>query len=87
VRRILADAGFAAVDLEEVNEPFYIGADADDAFRFVRTLGMTKGMLDGLDPATTARALEAVRATLAAHETGEGVLFGSSAWLITAHRP
>lgn len=87
VRRLLAAAGFEAVDLAEVNEPFYLGADGGDAFDFVRTLGMTRGMLDGLDNRTTAQALEALRATLAAHDTGEGVLFDSSAWLITAHRP
>lgn len=87
VRRILADAGFEGVDLEEVNEPVYVGADADDASGFVRTMGVTKGMLGDLDEAATARALEALRTTLAAHETGEGVLLGSSAWLITAHRP
>jgi SAM-dependent methyltransferase len=87
VRRILADAGFESIDLEEVNEPVYIGADPDDAFGFVRTLGMTKGMLEDLDEDATARALETLRTTLAAHDTGEGVLLGSSAWLITAHRP
>lgn len=87
VRRILSEAGLEAVDLESVNEPVCLGADADDAFAFVRTLGITKGMLDGLDDATRARALEAVQSTLAAHDTAEGVLFNSRAWLITARRP
>ena len=87
VQRILADAGFAGINLEEVNEPVYLGANGDDAFAFVCTLGITKGLLDGLDNPATARALEKLRATLAAHDTGEGVLLGSCAWLITAHRP
>jgi SAM-dependent methyltransferase len=84
VRRILADAGFEAVGLREVNEHVYFGTDAEDAFGFVRTLGITKGLLEGLDEATAAPALEALRTSLAAHETGEGVLLNSRAWLITA---
>lgn len=63
------------------------GWDGDDAFGFVRTLGMTRGMLDGLDNRATARALEALRTTLAAHDRGRGVLFDSWAWRITARRP
>ena len=87
VRPILAEAGFAAIDLEEVNEPVELGADVDDAVAFVRTLGITHGLLDGLDEVTTARALEAVRRMLAAHDTARGVLLDSRAWLITAQRP
>jgi SAM-dependent methyltransferase len=87
VRRILAAAGFEDVALDDVDEPMYFGADADDAFGFAQTTGPVKGLLDGLDQPTTARALEALRATLAAHETADGVLFGSRAWLITARRP
>ena len=87
VRRILAEAGFVAVDFDEVNEPVYLGADADDAFGFVRGLGITRGLLEGLDDTTTARALDALRTTLAAHDSGEGVLLDSRAWLITARRP
>jgi ubiquinone/menaquinone biosynthesis C-methylase UbiE len=87
VRRILAEAGFEDLNLDEVNEPVYFGSDADDAFDFGRTTGPVKGLLDDLDQPTAARALEALRATLAAHETGEGVLFESRAWLITARRP
>ena len=87
VRRILAEAGFGEIDLDEVREPVCFGRDADDAFAFGRTTGPVKGLLDDLDEPTAARALEALRATLAAHETREGVLFDSRAWLITARRP
>jgi SAM-dependent methyltransferase len=84
VRRILTAAGFEAIDLEPVHESIILGADADDAFGFVRSLAMTQRLLNGLDAPTAARALEALRATLAAHATAEGVLFDSGAWLITA---
>jgi hypothetical protein len=64
-----------------------VGSDADDAFSFVRTLGIVEGMTHDLDDAARAHALDAVHQALVAHETGAGVLLGSSAWLITARRP
>lgn len=86
VRRVFGEAGFEDVNLEDVTEPVTVGADADDAFSFVRSLGITRGLLRDLDAETTARALDAVRATIAAHDTGNGIQFGSAAWLITARR-
>ncbi len=85
-RRILTDAGYAAIAIEAVREPLCFGADADDALGFLRGQGAIRGLLNGLDEATTARALDALRATLAAHATADGVLLGSAAWLITARR-
>jgi SAM-dependent methyltransferase len=87
VHRILDAAGFTDVVLGVVDEPLNLGADAADAFVFVRGLGITQGLLDGLDEATAAGAIDEVRAMLAAYDTGHGVLLGSSAWLITARRP
>ena len=87
VRRVLDAAGFENVDLEPIEEPVNFGADADDAFSFVRALGIVEGLTEDLDAATRARALEQVQRALTAHDTGDGVLVGSSAWLITARRP
>ncbi|HEY7062901.1 MAG TPA: class I SAM-dependent methyltransferase [Chloroflexota bacterium] len=87
VRRILAGAGYEAIAVESVSEPLYFGADTDDAFGFLRGQGAVRGMLGGLDAPTAARALAALRATLAAQATAGGVLLGSAAWLITARRP
>src|SRR5581483_7231684 len=72
VRRILADAGYEAIAVEAVSAPLYFGANADDAFGFLRGQGAVRGMLGGLDEPTAVRALEALRATLAAHATGDG---------------
>ena len=63
------------------------GTDADDAFTFARTMGIVEGMTHDLDEADTARALDAVHQVLRDHETPEGVLIGSAAWLITARKP
>jgi SAM-dependent methyltransferase len=84
VRRILTEAGFERVNLDEVNEPLWVGKSTDDAFDFFRSLGVTRGMLRDLDADTASRALDVVRDSIAEHDTGQGVLFGSAAWLITA---
>jgi len=43
-------------------------------------------MLQGLDDDGRARALDALRASLEAHHTAQGVAYRSAAWLITATR-
>ncbi len=87
VRRILGAAGFVDVHLEEVDEPVGFGANVEDAFAFVRTFGITKGLTQDLDEDSRARAFGALRRTIADHETDDGVLFGSAAWLVTARVP
>jgi SAM-dependent methyltransferase len=87
VRRVMAAAGFDGVEVEAIEQPLEFGTDADDAFTFARTMGIVEGMTRDLDDDDTARALAAVYALLKAHETPDGVLIGSAAWLITARRP
>lgn len=85
-RTVLDSAGWTNVELEAAEEPFWIGADADDAFGFMSTGGMARGMLADLGEADRRRALDALRATMAAHADGTGVVFGSAAWVISAVR-
>lgn len=85
-RTVLVSAGWTNVVLEAAEEPFWIGADADDAFGFMSTGGMARGMLADLGEADRRRALDALRATMAAHANGTGVVFGSAAWVISALR-
>ena len=87
VRRLLAAAGFVAVQLESVDEPIYLGPNVQDAFAFVRTMGMVLGLTHDLDEPTRRQALERLHDALAAYETEKGVLLGASAWLVTARRP
>ena len=86
VRSILERAGFEAVGIASVEEPLSPGVDADDAFQFFRGSGIVRGLLSDLDDRDRERGLDALRATLVAHDTGHGVQFGSAAWLVTAHR-
>ena len=85
VRSVLTSAGFADVELEGTSAGMWFGTDADDAHQFV--LGLMGWMLEGLDDAGRARAIDALRATMAAHETPDGVIFDSAVWIIRATRP
>lgn len=84
VRALLTNAGFADVELEGATTGMWFGSTADDAHQFV--LGLMGWMLDGLDDTGRARAINALHASMAAHETPDGVRFGSSAWIIQATR-
>jgi SAM-dependent methyltransferase len=81
---ILAASGFAEVSFTEVHEPVYYGQDSATAYDFVLGLRDTKDLLATLDAAMAEHARQRLRATLAAHDTGNGVLFDSRAWIITA---
>jgi SAM-dependent methyltransferase len=86
VNAILAAASFAGIGFEDVHVPVYYGPDPATAFDLTCDLMMTKDLIAGLDSAATQRALSRLRETLAAHHTGEGVLFDSRAWIVTARR-
>lgn len=87
VTDILKTSGFEQVLCEPAEEGFLAGADADDAFAFIGRSGVVRGLLNGLGDADTRHALDGLRATMAAHDSGSGVRFGSAAWLISARRP
>ena len=85
--RILERAGFGGIRFTDVHEPVFYGRDVDAAMEFIRSFESTRDTLAGLTAPAGARALQRLRATIAAHDTGEdGVVFDSRAWLITARR-
>jgi SAM-dependent methyltransferase len=84
VRRVLGDAGFFDVQTTELHEPIEFGDDAEDAFSFIRTTGPVKGLTQDLDDDARERGMAALRQAVEAHETPDGVLFGTAVWLITA---
>jgi SAM-dependent methyltransferase len=83
---VLTGSGFAGITIEAVAAAVRLGNDPDDAFGYVRSMGLCRGLLTGLDDATAAASLQNLRAALAAAQTGDGVLLPSAAWLITAQR-
>ncbi|MET7733396.1 class I SAM-dependent methyltransferase [Streptomyces sp. NPDC005402] len=86
VTEILTAAGFTAVEVFDLREPVYYGADAERALAAVLQLRMAKEWVTDLDAASAERALERLRVTLDAHDTGDGVWFDSRAWLVVARR-
>jgi SAM-dependent methyltransferase len=84
IRTVLRHAGFTAISVEPVSEPMWFGDDADDAASFI--VGLAGWMLDGLDDERRAQALEALRRSIEAHQTHDGVLYDSGVWLTLARR-
>lgn len=87
VRDLLQRSGLVNIELQPVDEVMDFGADAEQAHAFISEMGIVHGLTEDLDAATKADAFDKLRATLSASETPDGVLFDSSAWLITAQRP
>lgn len=87
LRGILTEAGFRDAAFTPSEQIFDVGKDTDDAYRFVSGLQPVLKMLEDLDEATRAQALENLRDVVAAHETPEGVTFRSAAWVVTARKP
>ena len=86
VRSRLTEAGFGGVKFEPFDETFWLGRDAEDAATFIGNSGVARGLLEGIDGARRATALEELHRTMAEHETADGVVFGSSSWVITGSR-
>ena len=84
---ILATAGFTEVSFTGVHEPVCFGPDAAVAFDVVSGLRSTRDMLAGMDGEQAEQAVARLRATLAAHETSEGVFFDARTWIVSARRP
>ncbi|HYF45685.1 MAG TPA: hypothetical protein VD926_05700, partial [Acidimicrobiales bacterium] len=86
-RQVLTDAGFVAVEVEDVREPMWVGPDVDRAHAFASTTGPAQGMLEYLDDDQRAQALDNLRAALEAAAGPDGVELGTAAWLYTARKP
>jgi SAM-dependent methyltransferase/pimeloyl-ACP methyl ester carboxylesterase len=86
VESILAAAGFVDVGFAEVREPVYYGPDAAAALDLMHDIKVTRDALARQDAATASRTQARLREMLAAHETCDGVLFDSRAWIVTARR-
>ena len=67
-----------------VREPIYYGPDVQAAYDNVLQLQEPQNLLAELSPAAADRARAALRETLGAHDTGDGVLFDSAAWIVEA---
>lgn len=85
IRSVLAAAGFGGIVLREVREPMWFGFSAEVAYGFWTTAGIM-GSLTGVDEDVRRKVLDSLRGFFQAHETPEGVLLDSAAWLTTARK-
>lgn len=84
---LLEAAGFTDAAFEALDEAMWFGADAEDAFGFIRAMGVVERLVHDLDHEDRTEALRRLREVVEAHTTAAGVVLGSAAWLITAQRP
>ena len=87
IRSVLARSGWSDTKLTEIVEPVWLGNDPDDAFAFVSQMGITLGLLEGLDRTSGDLGMQRLRATLHEAMTDIGVSLPSRSWLIEASRP
>ena len=88
VRTVLRDAGFRAVELDPLVGSMLVGGggSVDDTVAWLRGTSMARTLFRDADADTVARAVQAVRAALAAHEGPDGIRLGAAAWLVRARR-
>ena len=88
VRATLEAAKWRDVEFDDVQVPFWLGADADDAYTYVAGTGIVRGLVQDLDADQRRVGFDALRATIDEHDTrtDAGVVFGSAAWIIHAVR-
>lgn len=84
VRRLLGGAGFTEQHLEPLHEPLNFGPTAAEATDFMH--GLNAWMLRDLDENDARGALDDLAEVMRSHETPDGVLLDSAAWLVTATR-
>lgn len=82
----LTDAGYADIEIEEHIAPFWFGADSDDAYAFFQRTGVFRGFTQGLDVDQLHQVHTDLRATMDAHDTGDGVYFESAGVLVAARK-
>lgn len=90
VERILGEAGFAQVELQAFEAPFYHGrgetreAMAEDALQQVFRVGPIQRLLAAQDEQLRERATVAIRAALAELAGGQGIAVNGATWTVRA---
>ena len=86
LRSVLVDAGWRAVTLDPVTAPVLVGGGGslDEIVAFLRGGSLGRSALTGVSADVERRALDALRETLAEHETPAGVSLPGAAWLARA---
>ena len=86
VRRILGDAGWSGVRLDDARVPYDFGTDPERAAQHASEIGVLRALLEGLDEARTTRAMDALTVAMRDHVTSGGVRLDSRIWVVSAVR-
>jgi SAM-dependent methyltransferase len=86
IRRILDAAGWSDVQLADEQVPYDYGAESATAARHASEIGALRTLLDDLDDAQTAQAMDALTTAMTERATTDGVHFDSRVWVIRASR-
>lgn len=90
VTRQLEIAGYRDIDFARVDAPVLVGRTPDEAVALQMDIGPAGEIVreaGELAERQRAEIVAAMKAALAAYETGEGVLMASSSWKVTARNP
>ncbi len=87
VRRILGDAGYVGVELQDVRLPVHLGDTLEEAVDFMYTLNPALAGFDERDPELAATIRGSIGDVLADHLGAEGVETDSATWVVTAEVP
>lgn len=89
VRTILADAGFADIEVasHEAELTLAGGGDLDQVVDFLLQMGPMGQAFRDLDATSQAKAREAVKQALEPHLTPDGVRLPSATWIVSANNP
>jgi SAM-dependent methyltransferase len=86
VRRILGEAGWSSVAVDDVHATYDYGAEPAAAAQHASEIGVFRALLEGLDDDQTARAMDLLTATMVEHATPDGVHLDSKIWVVSAVR-
>src|ERR687897_109946 len=83
---MLTEAGYASIAFVPIEAPMQLGRDTEDAWQYVRGMGLYRGLTEGLGETAKADAIANVKQLISDHTTSAGVMVESASWSITAVR-
>ena len=83
---MLTEAGYTSIAFVPIDAPMQLGRDAEDAWEYLRGMGLYRGLTEGLGETDKADAIANVKQLISDHTTSAGVMVESASWSITAIR-
>ncbi len=84
-QRLLEDAGWRDVQIDDLRWAMKLGENAEDAMRFATQIGPLAGALRELPESKHAVIRDRVLSAVKPHETADGVMMDAASWVVTAN--